>query len=118
MENKFKGEGTTVIGGEKLTLCFDWSALAAIETECGPKAISDLYVGVRPVLLAKIAAAGLKKHHPEMTVEGILAASPVYMKLRADVDRVLAYALYGEGDAPKPGETPKPPKTQEQSKAT
>jgi len=95
MMNEYAGKYRIDINGNNYTLVYDWDALANIEGLCGLKAIQTLFTSINTGLLAQMLEIGLRRHHPEMTVDKLKELSPPYMPCVQAVDKALALAYYG-----------------------
>ena len=102
--------------GKKLTLRYDWQALAALRTQIGPgfeqrigEILRDVLAHVEP--FAEIVAAGLVKHHPDITAETVLALSPPMGPTVVAVTQALGRAFNGDSVAAEvPDEPARPQK--------
>jgi hypothetical protein len=95
MINQYKGEYLIDIGGQSYKLVYDWNALAVVSVNYSPAKVASLYNTIDPKTLAGVLAAGLIKHHPEITAEKIIEISPAYMPCVEAVDKAMAYAYFG-----------------------
>ena len=106
-DNDFTGDTALHLGGTAYRLRFSWTALAALETKFGDRALTELN---SPAKLAETIAIGLQEHHPEMTAARILEISP---PLRPTLDTVVAAlnrAMWGRASgADRPANPPPRP---------
>lgn len=71
MANRIKGEVALSHDGATFTLVLDFNALAEFEAATGQNAIKVLGGGDLTITqLRALMHAGLRRHHPEMTLEG------------------------------------------------
>lgn len=96
--NKITGECPVDINGRTYTLRFDWTALAAVESEHGSS--PNLF---SPAVVASVAAAGFKRTHPELTAERITELSPPLVPLANAVQHALTWAYFGAEAVPEGG---------------
>ncbi len=94
--NPITGEAEVAIGDVKYTIRFDWGCLAEIEAVHG-----DSPNMFNPDIVASVAAIGMKKHHPEMTVEKILELSPPLIPFATAVQVAMQFAYFGPESIPK-----------------
>lgn len=102
MANAYTGEVEIIIGGLPLTMQFNWRALATVHQECGPNAIKDIY-NLSAEDVAKIIHAGLKKHHPEVTLDMVMDGAPPLIPALAKLDQAISFAYFGT-DSLKPAD--------------
>lgn len=102
MANKYTADVPLRLGERRVTLRYDWAAMARLQTEA-PGWAGKLGLGMELGLLAQIVAIGLQKHHPGTTAEDVMAASPALKQTIEAVDRAAVYAVYGP-DGPPPAE--------------
>jgi hypothetical protein len=101
MPNPITGEAQVEIQGKQYTLRFDWEAIAAVNAVHG-----DGPNMFDPVVVASVAAIGMKKYHPEMTAERIRELSPPLIPFAAAVQQALQWAYFG-AEAPPAGKAEK-----------
>lgn len=94
MTNQHTGEVDFHLGERKLTMQFDWRAMARAHAELGPNALRGVY-DQSPEEVAKVMAIGLAKHHPEITAEDIMNASPPWLPAMQQLDRAITFAYFG-----------------------
>jgi len=99
MDNKFTGVVPLEFGGKEYKIVFDWEALALLKSEFSQEEQSKLFTQQNPHVLAKVLVFGLKRHHPEVTAEQILKASPPFLKVVSALDRALRWAYFGIDEA-------------------
>lgn len=90
MLNKITGHAEVDICGAKYTIRFDWGCLAEISERFGEG--PNMF---NPDILAKIAAIGMKKYHPDMTADKIKEFSPPLVKFAKEVQEALHWAYFG-----------------------
>jgi len=95
----YLGERPIEIGGERLTLLYDWAALSRIRAELGAEGQTKAVQGDLDAL-ATVVAHGLARRHPEWTVDRVREASPAVMPTIAAVDGALLSAYFGPRGAP------------------
>jgi hypothetical protein len=105
-QNPITGEAQVEIQGKQYILRFDWEAIAAINAVHG-----DGPNMFDPVVLASVAAIGMKKYHPEMTAERIRELSPPLISFAAAVQQALQWAYFGAEKPPEADEKKSPKKT-------
>jgi hypothetical protein len=94
-QNPITGEAVIDICGKSYTIRFDWEAIAAVNAVHGDG--PNLF---NPVIVASIAAIGMKKYHPEMTAERIRELSPPLIPFAAAVQQALQWAYFGAEKPP------------------
>lgn len=94
--NPITGEHDITIAGKPYVLRYDWAALSEVEAAHGqaPNLFS-------PDVVASVAAAGLKRKHPEMTAERIKELSPPLVPLAHAVQTALQWAYFGDEGIPE-----------------
>jgi len=93
--NPITGEHDITIAGKPYVLRYDWAALSEVEAAHGQA--PDLF---SPDVVASVAAAGLKRKHPEMTAERIKELSPPLVPLAHAVQTALQWAYFGDEGIP------------------
>jgi hypothetical protein len=96
----YLGERSIEIGDERLTLIFDWAALARIRAELGSEGQTKAVNGDLDALAA-VVAHGLARRHPDWTAERVRDASPAVMPTIAAVDAALLAAYFGPHGPPQ-----------------
>lgn len=99
------GEYSLEMGGKKYTLKFGWKAISELTSTYGEDALENLTLGNVDVL-ANVLVIGLKKHHPEITIEKIFDEDPPVLFAAEAVQKALMHAFYGN-KAPNNIEMPK-----------
>jgi hypothetical protein len=99
--NTYTGEVPLQLAGRTFVLVYDWTALARVKSEIGDDALKLVLDGGDPASLAKVIAAGLARHHPEMSDAAVMAASPPLVPTVAKVKEALAYAYWGPKGEPE-----------------
>lgn len=95
----YLGERPVEIGGERLTLVFDWAALARIRADLGADGQTKAVQGDLDALAA-VVAHGLARRHPGWTIERVREASPAVIPTIAAVDAALLAAYFGPHGPP------------------
>jgi hypothetical protein len=93
--NPVTGEKIVTIQGRAYTVRYTWRALAEIEAAYGDS--PNLF---NAEVLAKVAAAGMKEKHPDITAEGIMDLSPPLVPFARDIQQALQWAYFGAGAIP------------------
>lgn len=94
VKNKYTGETPVTIGGKTYTLVYNWTALAALETEFKKEQIQSLDQQ-NPQALAKMLVIGLQEKHPDITEDLVMKSSPVVMDIVKAIDTALLYSYHG-----------------------
>lgn len=102
--NKYTGEVDVTIDGEKYKLILDYRAQAEIQSKYGKDAFKDIFQNITPALIADILVAGLKKHHPNITLDWILDVSPPLVPMTKAIDKAMLYAFFGADGVPETSE--------------
>lgn len=95
MLNKYTGEVRLPINGKSYTLVYDWRAMSKLYSDYGRDAMSHFEQNPDPAILANILAIGMNKHHPEVTADFILDASPPMVAAADAVHMALLYCMHG-----------------------
>lgn len=78
--NPYRGETPLSFGGETYKIVFDWEAIALLQQEYGKKDFDSRVTQAWSMgdvhELAKILSIGLRKHHPDISPEMVMEASP------------------------------------------
>ena len=98
--NKYTGEVDLRLGEKTVTLQFDWTSWSRLETEVGIAEVDGIIRGRDPRALAHLIAIGLAKHHPEITAERVIAASPPLVPTIAALQQALNWAYWGPEGPP------------------
>lgn len=106
--NPYTGDMPVDIDGERLTLSYNWAALARIRAELGLDGQARALSGDLDKL-ATLIAIGLACHHPDWTPHRIKEASPPYYPTIKAVEDALLAAYHGINGVPKEPEK-NPPK--------
>ena len=93
--NKYTGEVEIILAGKPHTLVYDWRALAEVQTKHGGNIVKELFNGISPAVVADILVIGLRKKHPEITVETLMDISPPFIPMVQALDRAIAYSYFG-----------------------
>lgn len=93
-DNKYTAEVAIDIGGKPHVMEFDWRAVAQVHSECGADVLRNIF-SVSPETIAKIILAGLKKHHPEVTLDMVMSASLPYIPTLTLLDRAITFFYFG-----------------------
>lgn len=110
--NPYTGDMPIEIGGERLTLCFTWDALARVRAELGAEGQTKAFTGeIEP--LCTLVSIGLASHHPEWTPERVRKGSPPVLPTVEAVQMALTAAYFGNEGVPKdlPENPQEPPQT-------
>ena len=95
-QNPITGTAQVEIGGKQYTIRFDWEAIAQVNAVHG-----DGPNMFDPIVVASVAAIGMKKYHPEMTAERIRELSPPLIPFAAAVQQALQWAYFGAEAPPQ-----------------
>lgn len=90
------GKARVEIQGKKYTIRFDWEAIAEVNHVHGDN--PNLF---DPIVVASVAAIGMKKYHPDMTAERIRELSPPLVPFASAVQKALQWALLGPEEPTK-----------------
>lgn len=108
----YRGDVNVRIGGRELTMAYDYAALDVLRTRIGKEWKDVIYHAMREedtALLVKAAAAGLARHHPELTEAALAEWSPPIIELIVAIGAGLRVALWGPDGPPReltaPGKT-------------
>ena len=96
--NKYTGEVEILLADKPYKLVYDWRALAEVQTKHGGNILKELFNGISPATIADILVIGMKKHHPEMTVDTLMDISPPFIPMVQALDKALAYSYFGAED--------------------
>lgn len=111
--NPYTGDTPVEIGGQRLTLAFDWAAFSEIRASLGREGQALALAGDLKALAA-LTAIGLKRHHPEWDAAMVTGHSPPVMPTIKAVEAAMTAAWFGPDGLPKeePKENPQqPPRT-------
>lgn len=95
MINKITGDNEIAIAGRVYTLRYDWRALAEVVQRHG-----DSPNMMNPEIIASIAAIGLAKCYPEMTMDVIMELSPPLIPFSRAVQEAIQWAYFGPQAVP------------------
>lgn len=101
VQNSYTGEVAVNIGGKPYKLLFDWAAIAKLHTKFGAENMEGLVRQSNISDLAEIVAIGLERHHPEMSADDVMKASPAILEVQASLDWALSVAYLGAEVAEK-----------------
>lgn len=87
----------------RCTLRYDWRAQAQLQPLVDGCDLAAVLAGRDPDRLAAIVAAGLRRHHPGISAEQVLDASPPLMPVATAVVQALNRARFGR-DTPPPSD--------------
>lgn len=110
MNNPYTGDMPIDIEGERLTLAFDYRALARVRAELGATGQAKALAGDVD-LLPRLIAAGLQRHHPEWTEARVAEASPPIVPTVRAAEAALLAAYYGPDGEPDEENPRRPPET-------
>lgn len=96
MRNPTTGHRSVELDGKHLIMRFNWQAIAEIEANYGDN--PNLF---EIDIIANVAAAGLREHHPEYTAERILQLSPPLIPFVRAVQDALQIAYFGAEAVPE-----------------
>lgn len=99
-DNAYLGESTVNLSGKAYTLVYTWRGLAEIQTKFGGNILKELFSGLSPLTVAEIIHIGLKKNHPEITLDHVIDSSPPMIPTLQALDRALALAYFGADGIP------------------
>jgi hypothetical protein len=97
---KYNGEVKVKLGGKDYTIVYNWAALADIQEKHGFNLLLNL-ANAKIDAVADVLLVGLKKHHPDVTKEFLLEASPPLIPLLTALNEAVTYCFYGADGAPK-----------------
>lgn len=107
MSNPYTGDTSIEVEGQRLTLVFNWEAVARVRSELGndgqAKALAGDIDG-----LATLVAIGLAKHHKDFDADKVKAISPPIMATVKAVEAALIAAHYGPDGMPDDSEDENP----------
>jgi hypothetical protein len=107
MDANHTGETSLSLGDQQLTLVFDWRAMSAVRTLLKGGDIFAALAGQDPDMLAALVAIGARRHHPDVTAESVLDASPPLVQTQAAVVKAINRAFWG-AEVPPPADPPQP----------
>jgi len=100
--NPVTGTKRVDINGKGYTMRFTWAALAEVEAMYGDN--PNLF---NAEILSRVAAAGLRAFHPEMTPEAIMELSPPLIPFAKEVQQAMQWAYFGKEAIPEAKENVK-----------
>lgn len=102
-DNPIRGLAVTEIDGRRVSLVFNWDALAKLRATFGDETLDLL----NPDTLARVGELALAAHAPDLTADRLRELSPPLMPFVEAVNRAHHYALWGGGpeDASKKKKT-------------
>ena len=90
--NKYTGEVDFKLGDKTYTLVFDWRAIAEYQSRFGKDAnIEDFSLEQ----IAETLLIGLKKHHPDISIDDIMDQSPPLGYVSDCIIEAFVYAHHG-----------------------
>jgi len=95
--NKYTGDVELEIAGQIKTMRFDWRAISDARSVLDTDITKTDFRLLELPVLSHVAAAGLKRHHPELTADVIMELSPPVYLLCYAIDVALAFAYMGAG---------------------
>ena len=99
--SKYDGDFSFELKGKKLTICYDWLALAALsDFDDAVKEIAKPIDTINPLRIAEVLFCGLRKHHPEIGIDDIVEWSPPLMRVVMIIDKALSYSYFGADGVP------------------
>ena len=110
MENPYIGDVEIQLGTNKLTLRYDWAALAKVYklTEEKENHITDILEGRDVEGLAEITAIGLQRHHPGYSAQRVMEDSPPIVPLTLKIIKAIKIARNGVSEEEPQEEAPLP----------
>lgn len=96
--NKYTGEVDVKLGDKKYTLVFDWRAIAEFQSTFGKEADVTKF-GLSEI--ADTLLIGFKKHHPDLTIDDIMDASPAIGYVSDCIVEGFIYAQHGAEEGAK-----------------
>lgn len=106
--NPYTGDTPVDVGGQRLTLAFDWRALAQVRSEIGIEGQAQALAG-NLEFLPRLISIGLMRHHPNWTAEMVAEASPPLMPTIKAAENALSAAWFGPDGAPDESSDENPP---------
>lgn len=94
--NPITGEKRVTIQGKDYIVRFCWRSLAEIEAAFGDN--PNLF---NVDVLSKVAEAGLREKHPDMTADRVKDLSPPLVPFAKDIQQALQWAYFGAGTIPQ-----------------
>jgi hypothetical protein len=95
LTNKYTGEVSLDICGEKCVLVYDWSAVSRIHSEyAGGDVLKNLRTQP-PDVIANLLAIGLEKNNPAMTKDRLMSLSPPLVPMIAAIDKAVSVSYFG-----------------------
>jgi hypothetical protein len=104
--NPVTGEARVDICGKGYAIRFDWAALGEVAEKHGDS--PNLF---HPEIVASVAAAGMRRYHPELTAERIMELSPPLVPFAESVQKALQWAYFGPEGVPTSAEKKSPTPT-------
>ena len=95
MTNKYTGEVSLETRNKTLTVAYDWSAIAALRSEYTDEEIDSVFNNPDIKTIAKVLLIGLKKHHPDMTIDAVYESSPPFVPTINAIKEAFTYAYFG-----------------------
>lgn len=103
MRNLYRAQVPVTIDGHRLTVQFDYDALAAIRAEIGDdNAVVTLLRGIDPKAFAGLVAIGLRRNHPDWTAERVYKAAPPIRPTVQALEEALNALYFGAEGPPEP----------------
>lgn len=114
--NPYRGEVQLTVDGESYALVFDWDAVAQLRATYGAQFDARLFEACYSgdvSTMSRMLEIALRKRHPDITVEQIMAASPVINDVALALTSCITLAFTGKAE-PEPleqaqGDLPRPP---------
>jgi hypothetical protein len=104
--NPVTGEAQVDIGGTLYTVRFDWAAIGTVTAAHG-----DSINWFSPAVVASVAAAGMRRSHPDMTAARIMELSPPLVPFSLAVQQAFQWAYFGNEEVPDDGQKKSPKRT-------
>jgi hypothetical protein len=100
--SKFDGIIEVSLKGKDLKIVYDWQALSSlVEFDGAIKEVSKPIDSIDTLKIAQVLYCGLKRYHPDMTIEQIVEWSPPLMRTIMVIDKALTYAYFGADGVPQ-----------------
>ena len=97
--NKYLAQVPFKLGEKELTLEYDWRAVSELYSAFGPQCLRGLTLRA-PDEIALFIHAGLKKNHPEITVDDVLNAQLPFLSVFEPIERGILFFFYGAEGPP------------------
>ncbi len=105
IEQKTLGLNSISLNGKDYVLKYDWRALGKLKSKFSDKNLESILSGREIDLLADVIAIGLERHHPEVTPDFVMDASPALVDALKSINDAITYAYFA-GNQSTAGEKP------------